>query len=392
MSAPGSAGGRIARAVAWWFALLVGLLVLATVNRLTYGGGPAVERVGTASVLDCVQHGPVGLEGFGITYSCTAEVHWADGEVEVREFPAGQLGPADAGTSVPVYLDIADGPSDTTHIGRNDSARFTAVGFPATLLLGFGVLVLGIGALSSTYQVVRPDTGARERASRRRGHAAAEWPVTGAETKAVPAPRLVTRLRWLSAWCVLVVVAVPLSTVPRFDAERARVFSSPWPQIGQALLTDVPAEGAVIIGLVLAGFFVALSVLARRDAARVVKYGPAYLARDLPGSGSTRKRLDERLRQVAAAHRRGRVTSMVFGLLLLVLAVWAAVRGIGAAPAGAPIAVWLACVRDAVLLLSLAVLWLSTIETRHERLRRLLGRHDARDSEIRGTGDELRSS
>jgi hypothetical protein len=391
MFAPHSTGGRIAGAVAWWLLLLIGVLVLATANRVFHGGGPEVERLGTASVRECTDYGPVSLEGLGIIYRCTAEVRWSDGETTIERFPAGQLFPSDVGTPVPVYQDLSDGLRDETEIGRNGSARFAGVSFPVTILLGFGVLGIAIAAVSATYRVVRPESPEGQRRTRTRRKAAAEWPVTDADRAAVPTPKLVVRLRLLSGWCALVAVTVPLSTVPRFDAERALHFASPWPQIERALLVDLPSSAAVILGLVLSLFLLVISKSARDDAARVARYGRDYLARDLSGKGSVHERLDERLRHVAAAHRRGKVIGVVVGLLLLASTALAAVHAVHAGGPEAPVPVWLACARDVVLLLLLALAWLTTVETRHERLTRLLRVHPTGER-AGGTSGAVRSS
>jgi len=376
----------------WWLALVVGLLVLATVSRVTYGGGPEVDRTGTASVRACTEQGPVSLAGFGIVHTCTAEIRWSDGDVQLREFPAGQLSPADIGRSVPVYLDIGDGRGGEPQLGRNGSARFAELRLPAVIALGFGVLVLGIGALYTSYRVARPESPGRDpqAAGRRRG--AMEWRVSDGEVRAAPTPRLVSRLRLLSVWCLLVVAAVPLSTVPRFDAPRAEHFVSPWPRIERSLLVDVPATGAVIIGLVLAVLLYAMALLARQDAAKVVKYGPAYVGRNLRGKEPLEQQVAARMRALAAARRTSRVLAVVPGVLLLALAAWATIRALDAGPGSAPALVWLACVRDAVLLACLAVIWLSTAETRYQRLGRLLDQHREKNSASTGTaGWELSS-
>ncbi|EHR49962.1 hypothetical protein SacmaDRAFT_1692 [Saccharomonospora marina XMU15] len=375
-----NAVARVARALGWWLMVLVGLLLLATVNRVTYGGGPEVDRIGTASARECVEYGPVSLHGFGTTYRCTAEVRWADGDVEQREFPAGQLSPSDVGTPVEVYLDIGDGVQEETTIGRNGSARFSELRFPVKIALGFAVfLVLGLGALYNTYRVFRPGTGSdteSDSGGSKRGGRKDDWPVTAAERAGVPIPRLVVRLRLLSAWCLLVAIAVPVSTVVRFDAERAPRFVSPWPQVGRALLVDVPAAGAVIIGLVLAVLLYATASAAHRDAARVVKYGPDYLARGLSGGEPARALLATRMSRLAESERASRAFGIGFGVALLGLAAWAVTRVVSAMPGDAPWSVWLAGARDSVLLACLALILLFTAETRYHRLSELLARHE----------------
>lgn len=381
-----SRGGRVVRAVVSWVGVVLALLVLATVARVTYGGSAEVERVGTASVQACSERGPVGLSGIGTTYTCTAEVRWSDGDVERREFPAGQLSPADRGTNVPVYLDIADGQRDSSELGRAGSARFSELRFPVLLVLGFAALLLGLSALWHTYRAVRPASADRRR-TKRGTNTAAEWPVTDAEVAAAPRPRLAVRLGLLSGWCVLVAVVVPLATVPRYDAERAERFVSPWPQIEQALLVDVPPAGAVIVGLVLAVLGYAVAKGVRRDAARVVKFGPAFLARTMRGKGSPEQQVRAQLDKQAASRAGGvaGVAGVVVGVALLGVAVLATVRAVGSVPAGAPAGVWLACLSEAFLLACLAGAWLATVETRHGRLTRLLELHGRNPSPNEGT-------
>ncbi|PXY27535.1 DUF6346 domain-containing protein [Prauserella muralis] len=386
MSAPASLGGRIARAVVLWLVLVLTLLLTATVARVTYGGGPEVERVGTASVRSCTEHGPVSLSGIGTVYTCTAQVRWSDGDTETREFPAGQLGPADMGTPVPVYLDIGEGRGEGPVVGRNGSARFAELELPAVLLFGFLALALGIGALYATYRVLRPERGDATRpGTRSKDRGDKDWKVSRTEVEAVPAPRIARRLRLLGVWCLLVVVLAPLSTVPRFDAERAERFTSPWPQVERALLVDPPPAAAVILGLVLAVLLFALAPVVRQDAAKVVKYGPAYVGRNLQGREPVEQRVAERMQAMAANRSTSRVLAVVPGLVLLGLAGWATMRAIEAAPEAAPLPVWLACLRDAVLLACLGVIVLSTTESRYQRLSRLLELHRDSNSTQAGT-------
>ncbi|WP_199434942.1 DUF6346 domain-containing protein [Qaidamihabitans albus] len=413
MSAPRSAAGRIARALLWCLALLLVLLGWATVSRSISGGGPEVERVGTASVHECTEYGPVSRYGLGTTYRCTADVRWSDGDTERLAFPPGQLRPGDAGSPVPVYLDVAEGLREESSLGRNDSARFAALELPVTIAFGFAAVAAGIGALHAGYRVFRPRarsgrsgegrsgegrSGGAPRAparstspiEQRRTHqrVAAAWPLDDEDREAAPVPRLVLRLRLLGAWCGLVALAVPLATVPRFDAPRARDFVSPWPQIERALLVDPPATAVVIVGLALAALLLTMAGAARRDAARLFRYGPAYLARDDSGKGSSEKKAGARLRQAEATRRRDRLTGLAAGLSFIALAAWAAawaaVRAAGVVPSAAPPAVWLAAASQAGLLALLAVVWLATTETRHRRLELLLARF--RDTDLTASG------
>jgi hypothetical protein len=381
---------RAGRALVWSLALLLGLLLWATVSRVTYGGGSDVDRLGAASVVDCTGYGPVSRYGFGTTYGCTANVHWSSGEVERREFVAGQLSPADAGSEVPVYLDVPDGYRGESYLGRNDGARYSQLRLPLMILFGSVAVALGLGAAYSLFRVFRPagegaprqeDTGRafRTRAAEQRKagrRETASWPVGRDEVAGVTPARITLRLRWLTVWCAVAILYTLGATIPRFDAPRGRPFVPPWPQIERALLVDLPPTAVVILGL---GALVLLPVMAavsRTDAARVVRYGPAYVGRDLPGKGSVDKRVETRLRQLAAGSRRRLVAARAIGLLLFAGAIWAAIRVVAVvAPAGAPPLVWLASARDAVLLALLAAIWLGTIEVPHRRLERLLARH-----------------
>ncbi|GAB2757236.1 DUF6346 domain-containing protein [Amycolatopsis magusensis] len=341
---------RLVKALAWCLALVLGLLVWSTVARVTYGGPPEADRLGSATSTTCTEHGPVGLRGFGTSYTCQAEVRWSDGETEVAEFPAGQLRPGKR--DVPVYLDTAESGRAETTLGRNDTAKYSAVRLPAVLGLGFLVVVLALGAGIAVYRVFRPD----EAEQAKRG----EWPVSRAEVKAVRIPRL----QLLAGWFVFAVAYTVLATIPRYDAPRGEgTFTSPWPQIERALLVDPPATGVVIIGLILAVLVWVIHSTVRADAARVRRYGPAFLARD-------QRKKPERPKRGAA--------DLGFGLVLLAVALWGTIRVFTSGIADAPLTVWLASARDAVLFACLGALWLGTGETAHQRIARLLAEHQER--------------
>jgi Family of unknown function (DUF6346) len=381
------------RALVWCLAFVLGLLTFATVSRVTYGGDPEADRLGVATVDSCAEYGPLGVYGFGTTYRCTAEVRWSDGRVEQREFAPGQLSPSER--DVPVYLDNPDG-RGTTYLGRNDSARFSALSLPATLAIGFAVIALGIGAIYTAYRVFRPQPGPRRsgpvhtRAGQQRlagRRIAREWPISDADRVAAPTPKIVVRMRLLSAWCALVVLLVPLSTIPRFDAPRALRFVSPWPQIERAFLVDLPAPAAVILGLILAVLFFAMAGGARVDAARVVRYGADYLARDLQGKGSAEKKVREHLGRLEARERTHRTVEVVFGSGLVALTVWAAFRAFTVG--GGPVTVWLSCFTETFLLAFLAGIWLGTIEPPYRRFERLLRQDHAGIFPAKGTNPRV---
>ncbi|MBN6037503.1 DUF6346 domain-containing protein [Amycolatopsis sp. 195334CR] len=349
---------RLVKALAWCLALVLGLLAWSTVARVTYGGDPVADRLGVATVTGCAEHGPIGPHGFGTSYTCQADVRWSDGETEHAEFPAGQLEPGER--DVPVYLDTSEsGRADTT-LGRNDTAKYSAVRLPAVIGFGFLAVVLALAAAVSVYRVFRPE----ERAE------AKEWPVTRAERKAIRIPRL----QLLVAWLVAAVAYTVLATIPRYDAPRGEgSFTSPWPQIEQTLLVDPPATGVVIIGLILAVLVWVIFSSVRTDAARVRRYGAEFLARD------------QRKKPVAAERPKRGAAGLVIGLLLLAVAAWGTIRVISTGTA-APFPVWLASARDAVLFACLGALWLATAETSHQRIARLLAEHAGPRSGSGGTG------
>ncbi len=390
MSAHRNGGGtaHVGRAVVWWSAVLLAVLLLATAARLTYGGGPNVERVGTANVVSCVDHGPVGLHGLGTAYTCTADVRWDDGRAERRTFPAGQLAPADRGTAVPVYEDVADSRGDGTELGRNDTAAWSQVRVPLLVAGGFVVLVLAFGALGSTYRLFRtsgrPEAergrrpiGRTRAAEQRRAARAssARWPVDPADVTASGTPKLAVRLYGLAVWCAVAVAYCVLATVPLHDAPRAVRFVSPMPEIEHGWLVDVPVMGVVIGGVVLVPLLFAMARGTRTEAARIVRYGPDYLGRDLRGKGSTATRVARRLDTMKRGEGTRLVLSYVIGAALLLLALGAAVRCVDRVPGGAPLPAWLAAMRDAVLVGSVALLWLWTVDSRYRRISALLDRH-----------------
>ncbi|MFC4001415.1 DUF6346 domain-containing protein [Prauserella oleivorans] len=396
MSAATEARGRLVRAAVWWLVLVLGLLLVATLSRVLYGGGPEVDRVGTASVQHCAEQGPIGLDGLGTTYRCTAQVRWDDGGVEVREFPAGQLSPADTGRSVPVYLDSPDGRGQA-YLGRNDSAAWSQVRVPVLILGGVAVVAAGIGALVSTYRLLRPRSRTaaeppppqvRTRAAEQRKAARrmeAQWPLDRRDRAAVGLLPIALRLYGLAGWCGLAVGYWLFATIPRFDAPRALTFASPWPQLERAWLVDVPAIAVVILGAVLGLLLFGMARAVRTDAARVLRYGPEYLGRNLPGKGSPEKRVADRLRSMRSGERVRVVVSYGVGAGVLALAIWAAIRWWNQPPDGAPLVVSLAGARDAVLLAVLAAILLLTVDTRVRRLARLLERHYERPRKTGGT-------
>ncbi|NKE56135.1 hypothetical protein FXN61_04530 [Lentzea sp. PSKA42] len=168
-----------------------------------------------------------------------------------------------------------------------------------------------------------------------------QWPVTKEDVKATPVTRRVRRLR-LYAWLGLATaVAEGLASMPFFDApRRVGAFVSPWPELERAWLVDLPSG-------VLAGFAVLVAIMigliaesVHKDAARIVRYGQSYLAtkKQVPGGNS-----------------------WVPTALIAALAVGAVVKAVVAMPGNAPLAVWLAGGRDALVLLALLAI---TVRTR----------------------------
>lgn len=377
--------------------LAAGWLGLVTLSHQLSGSGPAVDEVGTAAVTSCREHGPVSVRGFGYVYECAAEVRWADGKTEHREFPAGEMTPADVGHDVPVYR-YDPGRRSATVYGRNDdTARFADVTFP--VVGGLVVLLLALPLVlysavrkrgSATGSEPYPGTRRRElsRAARKAGE---KWPVGPAARAAVPNLRLVRRLRLLACWCVLAIVLVSLSTVPRNDAPRGVRFESPWPQIKQALLADPPTVAVLIFGVIVAVFCLFFVASARGDAARVIEHGPNYLLTDLDGEKPTDERMAANLDRLRSSARSTVVVSALFGIALLGSAAWAIIRAVQHVPSSAPALVWVAALTDAILLGSLGALWLSSIESKYARLKRLLEIHEE-SSASAGTGSGVAQS
>lgn len=217
--------------------------------------------MGTASVVSCVEHGPIGLHGLGTAYTCTADVRWDDGRTERRTFPVGQLTSAVHGMAVPVYEDVADTRGDGTELGRNDTAAWSQARVPLLLVGGVVVLVLCMGALRSTYRLFRgPERKETKRERRPIGRTrsaeqrkaaqvlATRWPVDQTDVAAAGTPRLAVRLYGLAAWCVMAVIVCVLATVPLHDAPRAVRFVPPVPEIARSWLMDVPVMLVVIGG------------------------------------------------------------------------------------------------------------------------------------------------
>ncbi|QGK71308.1 hypothetical protein GIY23_18865 [Allosaccharopolyspora coralli] len=97
-------GGSIVR---WVLMLPVGVgIILCTVWAVGFHGisvyGERVVDRGVAVAENCEFGGPFHARGFGMWSTCEAEVTWADGTVESREFLRSQLTDADLGRPVEV--------------------------------------------------------------------------------------------------------------------------------------------------------------------------------------------------------------------------------------------------------------------------------------------------
>jgi Family of unknown function (DUF6346) len=359
------------RALAFGLAAVVGFLSLATVIRTTdvLVGSPEAARTGTATVASCTEHGPVGRWGVGMSTECVADVRWEDGGTARVTFPPGQLEPGDR--EVPVFESGLDA-------GRNDSARWTLAGPVLAVVLG----LLTVWFAAATIGSLIPRRGSRRAASTAEPESTAEstagskaesrtgstveakagsapgederWPVSKAEVAAAPVPRRVRRLR-LIAWLALGAGGAELlASMPFFDGpRRAGGFVSPWPELESAWLVDPPSGVITGFGVVVAAMVGLIASLMRRDVARIVKYGQPYL--DTKRAGT---------RQPGT----GWWVPTVVLVALVVLAVVSAVRAV---PADAPVPVWLAGGRDAVVLFALLVIVLATRQSTKDMTERL---------------------
>lgn len=333
------------RVLAFALATALSFLLAVTVLRTADGFVAAAEvaKTGTADVRECSEHGPIGRWGFGVAYTCRAEVRWDDGTVEQREFVAGQLRPGDK--AVPVFLTKASRTSKA-EAGRNDSARWIIVGTVGGYGLFALTLLLAFNTLFRLWFLVRPSSG------RTTDKKPEEWPVTKAEIAAAPVPRRVWRLRLL-AWLALAAGALDvLASIPRFDAPRqAGAFVSPWPHLGSAWVIDAPSGLIAGFGALVALVLWSMAASMRKNAARVVRYGQPYV--DAKG-----------------ANPRGG-QSWIPTVILLTLAVWAVVKVVRAVPADAPALVWFASSRDALILLAVLIIIVRTRQSAKDMVTRL---------------------
>ncbi|MFD9703833.1 DUF6346 domain-containing protein [Lentzea sp. NPDC059081] len=321
------------RALAFGLAAVLALLAMATTIRTTdvlLGDVDAV-RVGVATPTACSERGPVGRWGVGTSYGCTADVRWDDKTTQHVRFQPGQLTPGQK--DVPVFV-------STRAAGVNDSARWFLAGPLAVVALGLLALWMAGAAVLS---VVPGKKSAKPEE---------KWAVSKEDVKATPVTRRVRRLR-LYAWLGLAAAAAEgVASMPFFDAPR-RVggFVSPWPELEDAWLVDLPSG-------VLAGFAVLVAAMVglvaesvHKDAARVVRYGQSYL--------DTKKSLPEKTTWVPTA---------VIAALVVVSIVKASI----ALPSHAPVVVWLAGGRDAAILAALLVITVSTRQSVRDMLGRLV--------------------
>lgn len=362
-------------------AILV-FLVASTVGRVTDFGsrGPEATAVGTAMVRECTEFGPVSMHGFGTTYACVADVRWDDGGTTRVEFPAGQLSPADKGHAVEVFRSpgrwgVASG------YGRNDHATWYVVGLTVTILGFFAAAMLMFVAFGYALAVFR---GGQSGSRRRR--VADDWPVTDTDKAVVPQQRMARRVKLLAQVCLAAIVLQLLSSVPRNDAPRAVRFVSPWPQIEQAWLFRPLDLGVFVVGMALAVLLWSMAKVAEVDAARLVRYGEAFLTRSSPGK---RKKVRAELKRLESGRRSALIRSGLLGGAVLGLAAYSAVRAVGSLPPHPPLLVAIATLRDPMVLGAVGIILLATMEAKYDRLRKLLELHHSRRPEFEGTGTGL---
>ncbi|GGU75916.1 DUF6346 domain-containing protein [Lentzea flava] len=324
------------RALVLGLAAVLAFLALATTVRTTdvLVGSVDAVRVGTATVSSCAEHGPVGRWGFGTSYECTADVRWNDGRTEQLTFPPGQLEPGER--EVAVF-------QSNTGPGRNDSARWFLAGPLASMVLALLTLWLVVAMVLA----LLPGRKNRQKQE--------EWPVTKDDLKATPVTRRVRRLR-LFAWLGLATaVAEGLASMPFFDAPRkVGVFSSPWPQLEDAWLVDLPSGVLAGFAVLVAAGIGLIAESVHKDGARLVRYGQPYLdtKKQVPSGG----------------------TSWVPTALIAALALGALVKVVVALPANAPLVVWLAGSRDALVLLTILTVTICTRQSAKDMVAQLMRR------------------
>ncbi|SES08256.1 DUF6346 domain-containing protein [Lentzea albida] len=323
------------RALAFGLAAVLAFLALATTIRTTdvLTGALEARQVGTATVTSCTEHGPIGRWGVGTSHACEADVRWDGGGTERVAFAPGQLEPGEQ--DVAVFR-------STREAGRNDSARWFLAGPLAAVALGLLALWFLVAAVLS---LVPARTAAKKPDD--------QWPVTKAEVKATPVTRRVRRLRLL-AWLALATAAAEgLASMPFFDApRRAGEFVSPWPAIEDAWLVDLPSGVLAGFAVLVAAVIGLIAESVHKDAARIVRYGQSYLdAKKVPRGGS----------------------SWVPSAILAALAVWAVVEVVLAID-DAPVVVWLAGGRDALVLLALLGVVLSTRQSAKDMAAQLVAK------------------
>ncbi|RSN36839.1 hypothetical protein DMC61_01785 [Amycolatopsis sp. WAC 04169] len=97
--------------VAAWTLLALFVIGMLTLFRIagvpaSVSGSDLTGAEGTASVIDCAEHGPLSLRGAGYYWKCVAEVRTSPNRPVVRvEFGPDELTPADLGR--PVFVDYA---------------------------------------------------------------------------------------------------------------------------------------------------------------------------------------------------------------------------------------------------------------------------------------------
>lgn len=362
------------KALAAGIGMVAVMLVLVTAYRLDSGAPLHVDRLGVASVESCNEHGPVSRHGYGITYTCQATVRWNDGDVDTRTLSSGVATPDDIGKRIPVFQSEVVEPRYSMTVGRHDGASFQA--WPPSVTV---VVTLSLLALLVVMILQLPKKSKSKRASHQSD--ADKWPVVKADRTGIKDPKIVWRWWLLAFWFLLMLALILLGSIPRYSNPRV-LFGQPyelsWPQIAESHLYDPTPFPLTAVLVLVTLLMAAMAIRARHKAARVVKYGPAYIARNIGGDGDAQKRLHTKLDRIGAGRGAERTWALLVGAVYLGLGTWATLNFTANVPADAPTLVVLACARDAILLATLAGIWLLTRQPKQDRLRLLYDQYTRR--------------
>ena len=359
------------KALAAGIGMVAVMLVLITVSRLDPGAPLHVDRLGVASVESCTEHGPVSRHGYGITYTCQATVRWNDGDVDARTLSSGVATPNDIGDRIPVFQSEVVEPRYSMTVGRRDGASFRAWRPPVLVAVTLSLLALLVVMIR---QLPRKST------SKRDSHPsdADKWPVVKADLTGIKHPKIVWRWWLLAVWFVLTLALILLGTIPRYSNPRVlfgQRYELAWPQIAESHLYDPKPTPLTIMLVLVTVLMAAMAVRARNKAARAVKYGPAYIGRNIDGTGDAEKRLHAKLDRIGAGRGAERTWALFVGAIYVGLVTWAVLNLTANVPADSPTLVVLACARDTILLATLAGIWLLTRQPKQDRLRMLYDQH-----------------